>query len=64
MVVILIVLIIIIAASETNIDTIFEDSRTTRAPAEGKNPVPADIIGSQTKMLWAGHLARWLAMDC
>ena len=44
----------IIDASEARGDTIFDDSRTTRAPAEGKNPVLADIIGSQTKMLWAG----------
>ena len=35
-------------------DTIFDDSRTTRMPANDKNPVPADIIGSQTKILWAG----------
>ena len=44
----------IIAASEARSDTIFDDSRTTRAPADGKDPVPADIIGSQTKILWAG----------
>ena len=37
----------IFAASEASIDTIFDDSRTTRAPADGKNPVPADIVGSQ-----------------
>ena len=47
----------LIAASEASSDPIFDDSRTTRAPADGKNPVPADIIGSQTKMLWGGQLA-------
>ena len=41
------------ASSEASSDTIFHDSRTTRAAADVKNPVPADIIGSQT-MLWAG----------
>ena len=50
---------VIIAASEASSDTIFYDSRTTCAPADGKNPVPADVIGSQPKMLWAG----WLAVD-
>ena len=42
------------AASEASGDTIFDDSRTKRAPADGKNPMPANIIGSQTKILWAG----------
>ena len=54
------IIITIIPASEASSGTIFDDSRTTRAPADGKNPVPADIIGSQTKILWA---ANWLAMD-
>ena len=36
------------------IDTFFDDSRTTRAEADGKDSVPADISGSQTKMLCAG----------
>ena len=35
-------------------DSIFDDSRTTHMPANDKNPMPADIIGSQTKFLWAG----------
>ena len=43
---------LLIAASEASSDTIFDDSRTTCAPADDKNPVPAGIIGSQTKMLW------------
>ena len=44
----------VIAASEASSDeTIFVDSRTTRAPTDGKNPVAADIVGSQTKTLWA-----------
>ena len=46
-----------IAASEAISDTIFDDSRTTRAPADVRNPVPADIIVSQTKIVWAGELA-------
>ena len=51
-----------IAASEAISDTIFDDSRTTRAPADVRNPVPADIIVSQTKIVWAGELAiyGWL----
>ena len=49
---------IIVAASEASSDTILDDSRTTRAPADGKSPVPADIIGNQTKVLWAGHLRK------
>ena len=44
----------LIAASEASNDTIFDDSRTTRASADGKNPMPPDFIESQTKMLWAG----------
>ena len=45
---------LIIAASEASSDTIFHNSRRTRVSADGKNPVPANIIGSQMKMLWAG----------
>ena len=47
-----------VAASETSRDTIFDDFRTTHAQADSKNPVPADVIGSQAKMLWAGE--RWM----
>ena len=43
-----------VAASETSRDTIFDDSRTTHAQRDSKNPVPANVIGSQAKMLWAG----------
>ena len=39
-------------ASETSRDTIFDDSRTTCAPEEVKNAVPADVTRSQTKMPW------------
>ena len=46
---IIIIIITTIAASEVSSDTIFNDSQTTRAPADGKNLVPADIIGSQMK---------------
>ena len=40
-----------VPASEMSRDTIFDDSRTTHAQAESKNPAPADVIGSQAKML-------------
>ena len=42
---------IIIAGSEASRDTFFDDVGTKRAPANDKNPVQADIIGSQTKMV-------------
>lgn len=47
----------IFTASEARSDTIFDDSRATLVPADGKNPVPDDFIGSQTEMLWTGELA-------
>ena len=53
---------LIIAASKASSDTIFNESQTC-VPADSKNPVRADIIGSQMKMLWAGWQAGWLAMD-
>ena len=46
----------VIVASEASSDTIFGDSWTKRAPANGKKSVPADIIASQTKI----HVG-WLA---
>ena len=42
---------IITARSEVSRDTFFDDARTKRAPANDKNLVQADIIGSQTKMV-------------
>ena len=48
------ILIMIFAVSEASSDTIFNNSRTKRVPADDENPVLADIIGSQTKILWAG----------
>lgn len=48
----------IFTASEASSDTIFDNSRATLVPADGKNPLPADIIGSQTQMLWTGELAN------
>jgi len=47
----------IFTAGEASSDTIFDNSWATLVPADGKNPVPADIIGSQTGMLWTGELA-------
>ena len=45
---------VIIAATEASGDTVLDDSQTTCAPADSWNPVPPDIIGNQTKILWAG----------
>ena len=44
----------IVAVSETSSDTILDNSRKTHVSANGKNRMPADIIGSQMKILWAG----------
>ena len=33
---------IVLGASEASSDTIVDDSRTTRSPAEGKSPVPTN----------------------
>jgi len=48
----------VVVASEPSSDTIFDNSWTTYVPADSNNPVPLDIIGSQTKMP-LGWLAGW-----
>lgn len=46
----MIIIVIIIAVSEVSSDTIFDNSWTKCAPTDGKNPVPANIDGSENSV--------------
>ena len=48
----------VIAASKVSSDTIFDYSHATHEPANVKNSLSSDIIGSQTK-----NTVGWLVKD-